>query len=108
MDQGPWVQELPRKLELTSDGLKIGVLHGDALGARLFGVDLVHQFSPGVGLICYGHTHRRDWRQQGGCFVLNPGSFTLPKGSEPGFAELTYTKGQGLELKWIDLNGPKR
>jgi len=59
-----------RYAELTFDGVRLGVLHGDQ------GMDAVDDFaaSNDHDYVCYGHFHRTDEREVDGTTVLNPGA----------------------------------
>jgi putative phosphoesterase len=57
--------------------LRIGMAHG--WGERSTVWQRVAELFPGFDLVCYGHTHRRDWTQRGQTHLLNPGS--LAEGS---------------------------
>ncbi|MHC1700444.1 MAG: metallophosphoesterase family protein [Humidesulfovibrio sp.] len=57
--------------------LRIGLAHG--WGERSSVGQRVAEIFPGHDLICYGHTHRRDWTELGSARLLNPGS--LAEGS---------------------------
>lgn len=70
-------QSLSRELATPGGALRIGMAHG--WGERSSVWVRVAELFPGHGLICYGHTHRRDWREHAGGRVLNPGS--LAEGS---------------------------
>jgi hypothetical protein len=65
---------LPRRVVLEAEGLRVGVIHdaGPRAGrhARLCGL------FPGCDLIAYGHTHEAEVVQEGGVWIVNPGSPT--------------------------------
>ncbi|MFO8032848.1 MAG: YfcE family phosphodiesterase [Desulfohalobiaceae bacterium] len=102
MDMGSWSQDLPGMRLLELQGLRVGLLHGHSTGSSQEA--LLQCFTQEPDLICFGHTHRRYWAEgPAGVRLLNPGSFSLPKGSSAGFVLL---QGQGrtdLHLQWIDL-----
>ncbi|MFP4212925.1 MAG: metallophosphoesterase family protein [Desulfohalobiaceae bacterium] len=103
MDMGTWAQELPQIRLLELWGLRVGLMHGH--GVQLDQEALLRCFQQEPDLVCFGHTHRRYWAQ-GPAEVrfLNPGSFSLPKGSRPGFALLQGQSRQNLELQWMDID----
>ncbi|MBU1230192.1 MAG: YfcE family phosphodiesterase [Proteobacteria bacterium] len=52
--------------------LRLGMAHG--WGERPTVWKRVAGLFPGFDLVCYGHTHRRDWTEHDGTRLLNPGS----------------------------------
>lgn len=64
---GQFCHGLCGALELA--GRRIALLHGD--DARSF-VEVVD--SGQYDLVCYGHTHRQDWSNCNGVWLLNPGA----------------------------------
>jgi len=90
-------QSLSRALPLPGGGeLRFGMAHGwgerSTVWRRVF--DLFHD----VGLVCYGHTHRRDWREHEGTRVLNPGSV-----AEGSMALLDVADDGGMDCQFLDL-----
>ena len=77
--------------------VRIGMAHG--WGERATVWQRVAELYPGFDLICYGHTHRRDWTERSGSFLLNPGS--LAEGS---LALIDVADDGGLACRFIDLN----
>lgn len=77
--------------------LKIGMAHG--WGERATVWKRVWESFPGHGLVCYGHTHRRDWSEHGGCRVLNPGS--LAEGS---LALVSLGDDGALSCEFVDIS----
>ena len=84
-----WLQSLPPELELSFDGVRVGVIHaypGDY--ARYVKpteeeVSRMARAFPRCEIVVFGHTHRPGtW--QGRCLVVNPGSVGLPH--RPGLA----------------------
>ena len=55
-------------------------------------------------LICYGHTHIRDWGFRCGVWMLNPGSFSLPRDGMAGLALLTLKKDLPPAVEWINVS----
>lgn len=78
--------------------LTVGVAHG--WGARsLVPVTVARAFGPGCDLICYGHTHCRDWSVVEGVRVVNPGSL----GEAGSMAEITVSGQGGMDCRFIDV-----
>ena len=104
MDMGGWASALPGQATVTIQGLKIGLLHGHGLGFGTLSTKVREVFEPDVDLICFGHTHIREWSTTSdGTGLLNPGSFSLPKKSPPGYAVVHVSGGKKLSPEWIDV-----
>ena len=90
-------------LIIEVEGLRIGMAHG--WGARAYvGQTVAETLGSDLDLICYGHTHIRDWSvTDAGVHILNPGSFSLPRRGKAGFAALDWEPGGVPEVTWIDL-----
>ena len=68
-----------RFADLTIDGVRIAVLHSDD-GRRFRETIALEQWR----VVCYGHTHQADLREEKGVSVLNPGA--LYRTSQPSLA----------------------
>ncbi len=103
MDQGTWAADLPFKLVVRLGDWKIGLVHGFGLGDWR---DLAGGvFEPGLDLICFGHTHQRLWQEMPGqTSILNPGSFSLPRHDQAGYAVLRQDKGKPAAPHWEQLS----
>ena len=77
--------------------LNIGVAHG--WGERASVWKRVWESFPDHQLICYGHTHRRDWSLHQGARILNPGS--LAEGS---LALVTLADDGELSCEFVDIS----
>lgn len=77
--------------------LTIGMAHG--WGERSTVWQRVLDSFPAHDLVCYGHTHRRDWSEHGGAFLLNPGS--LAEGS---LALVTVADSGALSCEFVDVS----
>jgi putative phosphoesterase len=96
-----FLMDLPPTLsrELPNPGgapLHVGMAHG--WGERSSVWRRVAELFPDHGLVCYGHTHRRDWAQKGGLHVLNPGSV-----AEGSLALVDVAPDGRLDCHFIDL-----
>ncbi len=88
---------------LKIKGIKIGMVHGwgnrsgvAQRAAEHFGVDF--------DLVCYGHTHIRNWDIVSGVQVVNPGSLYNPRDNNPpGFASLTISAEGDIDCQFIDI-----
>jgi putative phosphoesterase len=93
-------QPILRELEL--EGFRLGVGHGWGPRSRV-GEAVAARFS-GVDIVCYGHTHIRDWRRTAdGVWLLNPGSLFWPRSGPGGMARLHLGAGQAPEVEWITI-----
>jgi putative phosphoesterase len=93
---------LPVLRELELEGFRLGMGHG--WGPRSRVGDVVAGRFQGVDIVCYGHTHIRDWRLSSeGVRLLNPGSLFWPRSGEGGMARLYLKSGQEPEVEWITI-----
>lgn len=101
-DLSPLRGTLPMLLELELGGFRLGMGHGWGPRSRV-GESVARQF-PGVDIVCYGHTHIRDWRcLDNGQWLLNPGSLFWPRSGEGGLARLHLDPGLPPQVEWITL-----
>lgn len=101
-DMPPLRGALPALKELELEGFRLGMGHG--WGPRsAVGDSMAGQF-PDADIVCYGHTHIRDWRRtRGGGWLLNPGSLFWPRSGDGGLARLILHRGQPPEVEWVTL-----
>lgn len=101
-DLPPLRGSLPVLREVEVAGWRIGMGHG--WGPRSQVGDAVADQFHGVDLVCYGHTHIRDWRKRSdGVWLLNPGSLFWPRSGDGGLARLHLEAGQEPRVEWIAL-----
>ena len=101
-DLPPLFGALPALRELELEGFRLGMGHGWGPRSRV-GEVVARQFS-NVDIVCYGHTHIRDWRQlDNGTWLLNPGSLFWPRSGEGGMAKLFLQSGKAPEVEWVTL-----
>jgi len=101
-DLPPLWGTLPALRELELEGFRLGMGHGWGPRSKV-GEVVAGQFSA-VDIVCYGHTHIRDWRRLAtGTWLLNPGSLFWPRSGEGGLAMLSLRQGQTPEVDWITL-----
>ena len=89
-------------LPLPSGGVfSIGMAHGwgerSSVGLRVAELFFDHD------LVCYGHTHRRDWSIAGGSRLLNPGSCM-----EGSLAMVEVGDDGSMACRFVDLAQPLR
>lgn len=92
----------PVMREVDAGGFRLGMAHGWGPRSRV-GDTVASQF-PLVDIVCYGHTHIRDWRRIGGeRWLLNPGSLFWPRSGPGGLARLLLLPGQPPAVEWVTL-----
>ena len=88
--------------ELTLEGRRVVVLHGDQLGSPTPAA--LRQRHPEADIIIYGHTHRPLVEEVGGVLVVNPGSAGAARfGIPPSVGILTLSDSPSVQL--IELDG---
>lgn len=100
-DEWRLVEELPARLTLDLDGLRVGLVHGWGERATL-AERVAEEFGPGMDLICFGHLHQYVWRRHGSAWVLNPGSLR-EKGEGCSLAVVHYEPGQELTVERVTV-----
>ena len=98
-DMPPLRGSLPALRELELEGFRIGMAHG--WGPRSRVGDVVADQFPDADIVCYGHTHIRDWRLRGKVRLLNPGSLFWPRVGDGGLARLLLRSGHEPQVEWI-------
>jgi len=91
------VDELEPMLTASLGPLTVGVTHGWGPRSQV-GLAAARAFGPGFDLVCYGHTHIRDWAVLDGVRVCNPGS--LGEGS---LALVDVDERGGMACRFIDI-----
>ena len=97
-------QELPDKLYLSIEGIKIGVTHG--WGAPNGLIKRIRPSFPDYDCIIFGHSHRPICQWIEGILFLNPGSPTDKRFSSTHSFALLNIKGKKLEGEIISLPQP--
>lgn len=101
-DQSPLNGTLPILRELELEGLRVGMGHG--WGPRSRVGDAVAGRFEGVDMVCYGHTHIRDWRRTAdGVWLLNPGSLFWSRSGPGGMVRLYLEPGRDPQPEWITI-----
>lgn len=101
-DLPPLRSALPALREIELEGFRIGMGHG--WGPRSHVGDIVASQFQGVDIVCYGHTHIRDWKQTSdSVWRLNPGSLFWPRSGSGGMAKLFLVRGHLPQVEWITL-----
>lgn len=91
------VDELESMLTASVGGLTVGVTHGWGPRSQV-PVAVARAFGPEYDLVCYGHTHRRDWSVVEGVQVCNPGSL----GESGSLAIITISESGAMDCDFID------
>lgn len=89
------VDELAPMITTTLGPLTVGATHGWGPRSQV-PVKVAQAFGPEYDLVCYGHTHNRDWSVIEGVQLLNPGSL-----GESGSLALVTAKGKDLSCEFI-------
>lgn len=79
--------------------LTLGATHGWGPRPQV-PVKVAQAFGPEYDLVCYGHTHKRDWSIIDGVQLLNPGSL----GESGSLAIVTVSENGDLDCQFIDAN----
>lgn len=93
---------VPVLREVDINGWRVGLAHGWGPRSQVWKA-VAAQF-PQADLICYGHTHIRDWRQlDHGPWILNPGSLFCPRDNRAGLALVRLEQGSAPQVEWVEL-----
>lgn len=96
-----WDPELVDQLETVVTAqigpLTVGVTHGWGPRPQV-AHKVAESFGPEFDLVCYGHTHKRDWSVIGGVQLVNPGSL----GESGSLALVTVEDDKSMSCEFID------
>lgn len=90
------VEELETNVTVQIGELTVGAAHGWGPRSQV-PVKVAQAFGPTYDLVCYGHTHARDWSVVEGVQLCNPGSL----GESRSLAIITID-GKNLSCEFID------
>jgi len=90
------VEQLNPMEHTTLGSLTVGVTHGWGSRSQV-PVKVAQAFGPEYDLVCYGHTHIRDWSVVEGVQLVNPGSL----GQSRSLAIITVENGS-MDCRFID------
>ncbi len=93
------VDELEPMLSVKIGPLTLGVTHGWGPRPQV-SVKVAQAFGPSYDLVCYGHTHARDWSIIDGVQLLNPGSL----GESRSLALVTVSQDGNMECEFVDAS----
>jgi len=96
-DWDPSLADLKPALTAQVGPLTVGVTHGWGPRSQV-PVKVAEAFGPDYDLVCYGHTHARDWSVIGGVRLVNPGSL----GESGSLALVTVADGGDLRCEFVD------
>lgn len=91
------VDQLEPMLTAQVGPLTLGAAHGWGPRPQV-AVKVAQAFGPGYDLVCYGHTHKRDWSVIEGVRLVNPGSL----GESGSLAIITVDDAGGMECDFMD------
>ncbi|HYM63793.1 MAG TPA: metallophosphoesterase family protein [Gaiellaceae bacterium] len=74
MDKPPLRSELPERLEVEAEGIRLGLVHDG--GSRAGRKDRLRTWFPDCDVVAYGHSHLPEVRRFDETWILNPGSPT--------------------------------
>ena len=74
--------DLPQKISLEIDGLKILLIHGNQFGRGNYSELIEYVKKDGHNLVVCGHTHKPETFKEDGVAVINPGSATGAPGGD--------------------------
>jgi putative phosphoesterase len=104
-----WTRYGRRKI-VTVDGVRIGLVHGDAGPSFKPHENAIAAFAPDeADVILYGHSHKPFTERRGRQLVINPGSPT-DKRTNPHFSYGILTIADGspsVELHYFDVKKPR-
>jgi len=83
-------------LSIKLEALTLGVTHGWGPRSQV-PVAVAQAFGPDYDLVCYGHTHARDWSVVEGVQLLNPGSL----GESGSLALVTIGDDGSMECEFV-------
>ncbi|BCS88701.1 metallophosphoesterase family protein [Pseudodesulfovibrio sediminis] len=93
------VDQLEPMLSAELGPVRLGVTHGWGSRSQV-PVKVAEAFGPEFNLVCYGHTHARDWSVRNGVQLLNPGSL-----GEFGSLAIVSVDGDGaMDCSFVDAN----
>lgn len=91
------VDQLDPMLTATVGPVTIGATHGWGPRSQV-PLKVAQAFGTEYDMVCYGHTHARDWSVVEGVRLLNPGSL----GEFGSIAVVTVDRRGGLDCEFID------
>nr|WP_321513498.1 YfcE family phosphodiesterase [uncultured Pseudodesulfovibrio sp.] len=96
-DWDPQLADMLRPtLSLKLGTLTVGVTHGWGPRPKV-PVAVARSFGPEYDLVCYGHTHARDWSVVEGVQLVNPGSL----GESGSLALVTIGEGGSMSCEFV-------
>lgn len=96
-----WAPQLVDQLEpmvsVKLGAMTLGVTHGWGPRSQV-PVKVAQAFGPEYDLVCYGHTHARDWAVREGVQLCNPGSL----GESGSLAIVSLADDGSMDCKFVD------
>lgn len=91
------VEQLEPMVSVRLGGLTLGVTHGWGPRSQV-PAKVAQAFAPEHDLVCYGHTHARDWSVREGIQLCNPGSL----GESGSLAIITVADDGAMDCEFVD------
>lgn len=98
MDEPALRQQLPERLVLEAEGLRIGLVHDAGSTAGRHG--RLSAWFPDCDLVAYGHSHLPEVTRAGETWIVNPGSPTERR--RAAFHSLVVVRGRTPTLVRLD------
>lgn len=93
------VDQLAPMLTAQVGPLTLGATHGWGPRPQV-PLKVAQAFGPAYDLVCYGHTHKRDWSVIEGVRLVNPGSL----GESRSLAQITVEEDGSMDCRFIDAS----
>jgi uncharacterized protein len=74
MDEPPLRSELPQRVEIEAEGIRVGLVHDG--GSRAGREERLRSWFPDCDAVAYGHSHLPEVSKVDDTWILNPGSPT--------------------------------
>ena len=92
------VDQLEPMVTARIGNVTVGITHGWGPRSQV-PIKAAQAFGPGYDLVCYGHTHARDWSVAGGVRLCNPGSL----GESGSLAVITLRDGGDMDCEFVTV-----
>jgi hypothetical protein len=92
------VDQLQPMQTIDIGGLTVGMTHGWGPRPQVPG-KVAEAFAPDCDLVCYGHTHARDWSVRNGLRLCNPGSL----GESGSLAHITVADDGSMDCRFVSV-----
>ena len=85
-------------------GKKFFITHGDRYGVN-YGLDKIYYkgLELNADFIMFGHTHKKVLIEEGGIYILNPGSIPLPRDNSKSYIKIDILLDDNIEVDIIEI-----